>query len=113
MKNFPDFMRNEANAIDSKYQSNGVKGYVYDGIDGSQMVFWTCTKDGDSDEHVHEYDEYMVVVQGQYDVIFRDKLVEVKAGQEIYIPKGIPHAGKYIIGTRTIHAFGGKRANRK
>jgi uncharacterized RmlC-like cupin family protein len=50
----------------------------------------------------------MIVVQGQYDVIFRDKLVEVKAGQEIYIPVGIPHAGKYIIGTRTIHAFGGK-----
>jgi hypothetical protein len=39
MKDFPVFMRNEANAIDSKSQSNGVKGYVYDGMDGSQMAF--------------------------------------------------------------------------
>lgn len=37
MKEFPEFMRNEKNAIDSLSQSDGVKGYVYDGVDGSQM----------------------------------------------------------------------------
>ncbi|NRY63700.1 hypothetical protein DZE40_004795 [Clostridium beijerinckii] len=25
------------------------------------------------------------------------------------MPKGTPHHGKYITGTRTTHAFGGKR----
>lgn len=113
MNEFPEFMRNDANSIDSQFQSSGVKGYVFDGVDGSQMAFWTCTKDGYSDEHIHDYDEYMIVVQGQYDVIFKDKTIEVKAGQELYIPRDIPHAGIYVAGTRTIHAFGGKRVKRK
>jgi quercetin dioxygenase-like cupin family protein len=113
MNEFPEFMRNDANAIDSGSQSRGVEGYVFDGIDNSQMAFWTCHRDGESQEHVHEYDEYMIVVQGQYDVIFRDSTTEVKAGQEIFIPKDVPHAGRFSKGTRTIHAFGGKRASRK
>ena len=46
MKDFPDFMKNPKNAIDSKSQSAGVKGYVFDGADGSQMTFWTCEKSG-------------------------------------------------------------------
>lgn len=30
-------------------------------------------------------------------------------GDEVVVPKGTPHHGKCIAGTRTIHAFGGKR----
>ena len=37
---------------------------------------------------------------------------KLSKGDEYYIPKNIPHAGKFIAGTRTIHYFGGKRAER-
>lgn len=113
MKNFPDFMRNPKNAIESKFKNHGVDGYVFDGADGSQMIFWICEINGTSEKHVHEYDEYMIVVSGQYNIIFKDKKVKIKAGEEYFIPKGIHHAGEFIKGTRTIHAFGGKRAERK
>lgn len=58
MNDFPEFMRNPLNAIDPKSQTPGNVGYVnvgyvYDGIDGSQMAFWTSTKDVISKEHVH------------------------------------------------------------
>lgn len=39
MKSFPEFMRNPANVIDTGTQSPGVVGYVFDGVDGSQMAF--------------------------------------------------------------------------
>jgi len=42
----------------------GVDGYVFDGADGSQMAFWTCRKTTESTARVHDYDEYMMVVQG-------------------------------------------------
>jgi len=45
MDDFPEFMRNPRNAIDPKSQSRGNVGYVYDGIDGSQMAIWTSTED--------------------------------------------------------------------
>ena len=53
MNDFPEFMRNPLNAIDPKSQSPGNVGYVYDGIDGSQMAFWTSRQDVISKEHVH------------------------------------------------------------
>jgi len=76
------------------------------------MVFWTCYKNGKSSEHVHDYDEYMIVVQGKYSIIANDEEIPVTSGQEYFIPKGLAHAGEFIAGTRTIHAFGGERAKR-
>jgi mannose-6-phosphate isomerase-like protein (cupin superfamily) len=112
MDRFPLFMKNQANAIASGSQSKGVRGYVYDGADGSQMAFWECDVDGKSLEHVHSYDEYFIVVQGCYTLIMGGKKIPVSAGQEYLLPAGTAHAGEFVGGTRTIHAFGGKRAER-
>lgn len=92
--------------------AKGIEGYVYDGIDGTQMAHWKCNHDGVSAEHTHEFDEYFIVIQGEYTLIIDGKRIPVRAGEEYYIPKGVSHAGEYIAGTGTIHAFGGKRAER-
>jgi len=77
------------------------------------MAFWTHEIDGISKEHVHDYDEYFVIVQGKYTLIIGGKKIPMGVGQEYFIPKGLAHAGEYIAGTRTIHAFGGKRVKRE
>ena len=112
MDDFPSFMKNPANAIAAGSQSRGVEGFVFDGRDGSQMAFWTCTQGGQSTEHVHDYDEYMLVIQGEYTLIVDGRRIPVAAGQEYFLPKGLAHAGEFVAGTRTIHAFGGQRAVR-
>ena len=112
MKDFPEFMRNPLNSIDPKMQTVGNVGYVYDGRDGSQMAFWTSKADVVSKEDVHAFDEWMVVVQGQYTVIMKGKRYVLNPGDEFLIPKGVPHAGESTRGTRAIYAFGGKRAKR-
>ena len=113
MDHFPDFMKNPANAISSRSQSKGVKGYVFDGADGSQMAFWECESNVESSDHVHEFDEYFIVVQGLYTLIINGQRIPVRAGQEYVIAKGVLHAGESVAGTRTIHAFGGMRADRE
>jgi mannose-6-phosphate isomerase-like protein (cupin superfamily) len=75
--------------------------------------FWTCGETATSAEHVHDYDEYMMVVQGSYTVVINGKRIAVKAGEEYFIPRGVPHSGKVAAGTRTIHAFAGHRADRE
>lgn len=113
MDNFPEFMKHPANRIAVSSQATpGVEGCVFDGVDGSQMAFWTCRGSASSAPHVHEYDEYMVVVQGCYTLIIDGKRIPVRAGEEYFIPRGTRHAGEVIGGTRTIHAFGGRRAER-
>jgi mannose-6-phosphate isomerase-like protein (cupin superfamily) len=113
MDHFPEFMKHPSNKIMQSNQSTpAVEGYVFDGVDGSQMAFWTCNRDAASSEHVHDYDEYMLVVQGTYALIINGECIPVSAGQEYLIPRGVPHSGEVKTGTRTIHAFGGHRASR-
>jgi quercetin dioxygenase-like cupin family protein len=113
MNDFPEFMKGPANRIAGSSQvTPGVEGYVFDGADGSQMAFWTCRETAVSAPHAHEFDEYMLVVQGCYTLIVEGQRIPVKAGEEYFIPKGLRHGGEPIAGTRTIHAFGGRRASR-
>ena len=114
MNAFPEFMRNPANRIVRSNQATpGVEGYVFDGTDQSQMAFWTCTQAATSAEHVHEFDEYMLVVQGCYTLLIDGRHIPIKAGEEYLIPRSVPHSGEVVAGTRTIHAFGGHRADRE
>ena len=113
MDDFPEFMKHPANRIAKTNQATpGVEGYVFDGADGSQMAFWTCHEAAASAAHAHDYDEYMIVVQGCYTLIIEGERIPVKAGEEHLIPRGVLHGGEVLTGTRTIHAFGGHRANR-
>ncbi|HKN15432.1 MAG TPA: cupin domain-containing protein [Candidatus Sulfotelmatobacter sp.] len=113
MKEFPKFMQHPANRIATSGQATpGVEGYVFDGADGSQMAFWTCRESASSAAHAHDYDEYMLVVQGRYTLLIDANLIPLDAGQEYFIPRGVLHGGEVIAGTRTIHAFGGHRADR-
>src|SRR5215472_16253433 len=82
MDKFPKFMRHPANKIARSSQATpGVEGYVFDGANGTQMAFWTCAKTASSAEHVHDYDENMVVVQGCYTLIINGQRIQVKAGR--------------------------------
>jgi len=113
MDSFPEFMKHPANKIATSSQATpGVEGYVFDGADGSQMAFWTCAQDASSAEHVHDYDEYVLVVQGCYTLITGGRRIPVRAGEEYFIPRGVAHGGEVLAGTRTIHAFGGHRVDR-
>ena len=105
MNDFPEFVKNPANRIAAESQhTSDIEGYVFDGADGSQA----CT----SATHQHEYDEYMLVVQGEYTVVIGEKRVRLLPGQEFLIPRGVTHGGECVAGTRTIHVFGGQRAKR-
>jgi mannose-6-phosphate isomerase-like protein (cupin superfamily) len=77
------------------------------------MAFWTCRETAASAAHSHDYDEYMIVVQGCCTLIIAGEQIPLKSGQEYLIPRGVLHSGEVLAGTRTIHAFGGHRADRE
>ena len=109
MEHFPDFMKNHKNKIDpSQQNTNDIEGYYYNG-DDSQIAFWECHSDRTSKKHAHAFDEYMVCLSGEYIAYLNDKEIILLPGDELFIPKGTKQWGKCKAGTRTIHAFGGKR----
>jgi quercetin dioxygenase-like cupin family protein len=113
MAKYPGVIRNPVNrvAVESQFSKN-IDGFMFDGADGSQIIFWSYTGPGSVSVHTHEYDEYLIVIEGQYTLIIDGKKIPVKAGQEYLIEKGVAHGGEALTGTRTIDVFGGKRAKR-
>lgn len=110
MNDFPEFMKRTINQVPTEQQNTSdVQGYFYTASDGSQMVFWTAMADRISKEHMHDCDEYMVCISGEYIVTINGKETILHAGDEMVIPKGTLQGGMCKAGTRTIHAFGGKR----
>jgi mannose-6-phosphate isomerase-like protein (cupin superfamily) len=113
MTEFPKFMKGAANRIASAAQHTAeVEGYIFDGVDGTQVAFWECRADAKTEEHIHEFDEYFIVVDGCYTIIMEGKELQVGAGQECVIRRGTRISGSVVAGTRTIHMFGGHRADR-
>jgi mannose-6-phosphate isomerase-like protein (cupin superfamily) len=111
---FPDFVKSKANRIATSSQfTEDVEGYVFDGADGSQAALWTSHADRVSTEHGHDFDEYVVVIEGRCAIILGGKRIELQAGQEFVIPKGARQSMEVAAGTRTMHVFGGKRARRE
>jgi quercetin dioxygenase-like cupin family protein len=114
MPDFPAFVRSPRNRIARASQyTDDVEGYVFDGADGSQVCLWTCRADRISVEHVHEFDEYVLVIEGKCTAILEGRRIELSAGQELHIPKGTRQSMAVVAGTRTMHVFGGERARRE
>lgn len=112
MEAFPEFMRKPCNAVEGGTHAKVLEGYLYEGIDGTQVVLWQCRKGGKSDLHTHDFDEYAVVIQGTFKGTVGGKPVVMKPGDECFIPAGVPHDGQYSSNYRAIDAFGGKRVQR-
>lgn len=112
MGSFPAFMKRRLNRVSPAGLPPGLKGWLYEAPDGSQMVLWECAQGGFSKMHTHAYDEYAVVLSGWFKGAIRGVKVVMKPGDECYIPAGAPHAGQYSAGYRAIDAFGGVRVKR-
>jgi quercetin dioxygenase-like cupin family protein len=114
MADFPAFIRRPLNRIASASQyTDDIEGYLFDGADGSQVALWTCKQDRVSKEHVHDFDEYVLVIEGRCTAMLEGRRVELSAGQELHIPKGTRQSMAVVAGTRTMHVFGGTRAKRE
>jgi mannose-6-phosphate isomerase-like protein (cupin superfamily) len=109
---FPEFMRNPANAVDPAQQNPGNVGYLFEGIDGTQIGIWTSARDIEASFHEHDFDEYVVVVAGEHRLILEGDEIVLRPGDEYLIPRGVRHGGSFRRGTRTIHTFAGRRAER-
>ena len=57
------------------------------------MAFWTYTADRISKEHIHDYDEYMVCLDGEYIVTINGKEIILHA--EPFMPLVVKEFYKY------------------
>jgi quercetin dioxygenase-like cupin family protein len=112
LQDFPEFLRSECTRIESgeRFDRGAAEGHAFESLAGSQIVLWSASEGGERAlDHVHDFDEYVVVVAGQYTVHQGGTSVLLRPGDELLLPAGVPHSGQALPGTRTLHAYGGKR----
>ena len=113
MDDFPAFMRHPDDRVPATQQNTaGVEGYVFEGASGVQVALWTCPDAEESAWHVHEFDEYIVVLAGEYVLLREGAEVVLHPGDEAVIAGGVLQGARVAAGTRTMHAFGGPRISR-
>lgn len=113
MSSFPLFIKDSINKIPSSQQNTeDIEGYFFEGRNNTQIAFWECSAARESKPHVHSFDEYIVCISGEYTAIINGNEIVLKPGNELFIPKGTKQSGRVKAGTRTIHAFAGKRINK-
>ena len=111
MKHFPEFVHNGKNAVADAPE--GMEGFLFDGVDGAQVVLWENTPGGAVKLHKHDFWEYCYVIEGTYDGIVGGKHIHLKPGDECIVPPGVIHEGNHSANYRAIDIFGGKRIDRK
>ncbi|MBI3985353.1 MAG: cupin domain-containing protein [Lentisphaerae bacterium] len=109
---FPAFMKRRQNRVSPAGLPPGLKGWLYEARDGTQVCLWECVRGGFSKMHTHPYDEYAVVLSGWFKGTIGGRKVSMKRGDECHIPAGVSHDGEYSAGYRAIDAFGGPRVKR-
>ena len=64
MEDYPNFMKNERNAVHPEDQTPGAEGYIFDGMEGSQMIIWTSESGVPirTKRHTHDYEEWFLII---------------------------------------------------
>ncbi|MFY0567463.1 SRPBCC domain-containing protein [Archangium lansingense] len=110
---FPAFMTGPANRVAAtSLNIPGVEAYAFDGADGTQLTLFHAKSDATTGEQWRDSDEYLVVLEGSYVVTINGMDIHLGAGREFVIPMGARTSGRFTAGTRTIHAYKGKRLER-
>jgi hypothetical protein len=75
----PQFVKDDKDEIGSQsHFSKSVKGWVFEGASGHQATVWECDEDGQSQPHTHEFDEWLIVVAGEYTICSDRKRVPLR-----------------------------------
>ena len=108
---FPRTIRREKLKVESPVE--GMSGFLFEGQDSSQVIFWECDNEVKIEPHKHEYDEYCLVIKGVCKETIEGKTTVLKEGDEIVIPAGKLHWATMGPNYRAIDFFGGERCNYK
>lgn len=109
---FPDFIRKSELEVESGWGEE-LKGYMFEGRDGSQVVFWECDARVEVARHKHNFDEYCLVIEGTCKEIIEGKTKILNKGDECVIPAGKLHWATMGPNYRALDYFGGPRCKYK
>jgi hypothetical protein len=105
MQDFPELMKNLNCTPDKDQHTQSIEGYYFEDAEDSRAACWFCRADQTSKEHSHDFDKYMICIDGQYNIAIGDKKTAGSGKRIFHIQRRCANSGKVKAETHAIHAF--------
>jgi quercetin dioxygenase-like cupin family protein len=93
-------------------QFKGIRAWIMQG-ENTQLVFFEMEPSAVVPEHIHEYPQWGMVIDGEMNLITNGKSLICTKGTEYLIPARVKHYARFYKETRVVDFFSEKSRYRK
>jgi quercetin dioxygenase-like cupin family protein len=94
IKNFPE----------ADVQFEGIRAWILQG-ENHQLVFFQMEANAIISEHIHEYVEWMMIIEGEMELTIEGKTSKHEKGDEVLIPAHAKHKARFLTKSRLVGLF--------
>ena len=104
---YPEFLIRAGERVQNAMHTRGLEGVVFQGKNGVRIELLRATEDAETAEHAAAPDEYLILLEGRYELSLGGGTVLLESGVEFSFPEGFQLRGKIQAGTRLLRAVRG------
>ena len=102
---YPAFVRDGGELIRSAMHTPGLEGVAYRGARDVRIELLRATCDADTPAYTAAPNEYLLVLEGRYELSLGGGHIVLEGGMEFAFPEGFTVSGKVKAGTRLLRAL--------
>jgi uncharacterized protein YndB with AHSA1/START domain len=107
---YPSFVKRTGILVRDAMQTRGLDGHAFQGHGGSRVELLRASEDAETPEHPAAANEYVLVLEGRYELQLGGGQLVLEPGMEFAFPPGFSITGKIRAGTRVLRAVSGALA---
>jgi uncharacterized protein YndB with AHSA1/START domain len=101
---YPAFLTDAGEAVQQAMHTRGLDGWVFRGKNDTRLELLRAREDAEIPEHAATPNEYVIVLEGRFELALGGGKVVLEAGMEFQFPEGLTVTGRIDEGTRLLRA---------
>jgi uncharacterized protein YndB with AHSA1/START domain len=104
---YPAFVKRTGTLVRNAMQTPGLEGHAFHGHGDARVELLRATRDAETPPHTTAPNEYLLVLEGRYELQLGGGSLVLERGTEFAFPEGFSITGKITAGTRVLRAVSG------
>jgi uncharacterized protein YndB with AHSA1/START domain/mannose-6-phosphate isomerase-like protein (cupin superfamily) len=101
---YPSFVKRAGIVVRDAMQTRGLDGHAFQGHGASRVELLRASNDAETPAHPAAPNEYLLVLEGRYELQLGGGQIVLERGMEFAFPPGFSITGKISAGTRVLRA---------
>lgn len=104
---YPSFVKRAGIVVRDAMQTRGLDGHAFQGHGDCRVELLRASDDAETSQHPAAANEYLLVLEGRYELQLGGGQIVLERGMEFAFPPGFSISGKISAGTRVLRAVSG------